>query len=100
MSNLRLLVVGCDDDKIFHQNFSSTNDELVQWLQNQFSSTFLIVRDQGYPSYVQVWINRLAKIPNSNIPISKDQRKIIRLLKSKFPVLFRKSSASKHNKLK
>lgn len=88
LSNLRLLIFGCNDDKNFLQNSSSTNDELVQWLQNHFSSTYLIIRDQGYPPYIQVWINRQKEIPNSNILISKDQHKIFRLLKSNFPFFF------------
>jgi hypothetical protein len=100
MSNLRLLIFGCNDDKKFLRNSSSTNDELVQWLQNHFSSTYLIIRDQGYPSYIQVWINRQKEIPNSNILISKDQHKIFRSLKSNFPVFFRKSSVYKQNTLK
>jgi hypothetical protein len=95
ISNLRLLIVGCNDDKRFLQNSSSTNDEFIQWLQNHFPSTYLIIRDQGYPSYIQVWINRQKEIPNSNIVISKDQNQIFRLLKSNFLYFFRKSSTLK-----
>lgn len=99
MSNLRLLIIGCSDDKKFRQNSSSTTDEFVEWLQNHFLSTYLIIRNQGYPHYVQIWINRQNQISNSNILITKDQHKTSRLLKSKFPIFFRKSSASKQNTL-
>jgi hypothetical protein len=100
MSNLRLLIFGCNDDEKFPRNSSSINDEFVQWLQNHFSSTYLIIRDQEYPSYIQVWINRQEEIPNSNMVISKDQHKLFRLLKSNFPFFFRKSSIYKQNTLK
>jgi len=56
MSNLRSLTFQCKDDKWNYCHSSSTNDELLQWLSEHLSSTFLIIRDKNQTSKIHIWI--------------------------------------------
>ena len=44
MSNLRLLIFQCEDDKEFFRNSLSSKNELVRWLQYHLPSTYSIIR--------------------------------------------------------
>jgi hypothetical protein len=57
MSNLRVLIIRCNDDKWKNRNLSSINDELVEWLQKFLPSTYSISRDREETSNIQLWID-------------------------------------------
>ncbi|CAF4799796.1 unnamed protein product [Rotaria sp. Silwood1] len=61
MSNLRLLIFECEDDKEIFRNFSSSKNELVQWLEYRLSSTHIITKHPKQQSLIRVWINREMK---------------------------------------
>ncbi|CAF1200181.1 unnamed protein product [Rotaria sordida] len=69
MSKLRLLIFECEDDKEFFRNFSSSKNELVQWLQYYLSSTHIITRHPRQPSLIRIWINRETK---KILPLNSD----------------------------
>ncbi|CAF1544109.1 unnamed protein product [Rotaria sordida] len=55
--NLRSLICQCKDDKSIHsKSSSSSNDELIQWLSNNFPSTYFISRDIKRTSFIRIWI--------------------------------------------
>ncbi len=62
MSNLRLLIFKCKDDNGFFLSSSILRDELVQWLQEHFSSSYSIIRDPE-TFCIRVWIDRKRKEP-------------------------------------
>ncbi|UJR32829.1 hypothetical protein I4U23_020291 [Adineta vaga] len=67
MENVRLLNVRCSDDRWNERKMISTENELIRWIENQFPSTYVIVRDVERSSYIQIWIDqqeRRAKYKN------------------------------------
>jgi hypothetical protein len=57
MFNLRALVIKCADDEYCKQSvLTEHNDELVQWLKDYLSSTYLIVRDPEADSGILIWM--------------------------------------------
>jgi hypothetical protein len=54
MTNLRSLIIQCEDEK---QEKNSTNDELLQWLQDHLPSTYSINRDLNEPLKIRLWIS-------------------------------------------
>jgi hypothetical protein len=60
-SNLRLLIFQCEDEKDSFRAFSSSKNDLLQWLQDYLPSTYSISRDPTKLSHIQIWINRESK---------------------------------------
>ena len=58
MANLRSLTCLCKDDEYNVWNFSSTNDELVEWLRKCLPSKHSISRDQKQTNRIHLWIDR------------------------------------------
>jgi hypothetical protein len=56
MKNLRSVIFQCKDDQWNPKDFSSTQDELVQWLRKHLPSTCIITRDQNNISNIRIWI--------------------------------------------
>ncbi|CAF2052629.1 unnamed protein product [Rotaria magnacalcarata] len=76
MSNLRLLMFECEDDKEFFRRFSSVKNELVRWLQSYTPSPSIITRHPAQQFLIRVWINRETnKMPPSHSYILKSKQK-------------------------
>ncbi|CAF1615506.1 unnamed protein product [Rotaria magnacalcarata] len=62
MPNLQALNVECDDDTLSRRYMGdetlqdNKNDELIEWLQNQLPSTFIIRRYTFYDYTIRIWI--------------------------------------------
>ena len=82
MSNLRLLNIRCKDDRWDHRKILSTEYELVHWIQNQFPSTYLIMRDPEKSSCIQVWIDQEEKLLEHHPSLTKSRHKVSQLLTS------------------
>ncbi|CAF1084406.1 unnamed protein product [Rotaria sordida] len=54
--NLRTLICHCKDDEYNVWNSSSTNDELIEWLQKRLPSTYSISRDEKRSYLIRLWI--------------------------------------------
>ncbi|CAF1017227.1 unnamed protein product [Rotaria sp. Silwood1] len=57
MSNLQSLIIQCQDDTSNSIEYSSINDEFIEWLYSCLPTTYSITRDFG-TSNIRVWINR------------------------------------------
>ncbi|CAF4265554.1 unnamed protein product, partial [Rotaria magnacalcarata] len=61
MPNLQALNVECDDDTLSRRYIGdetlqdNKNDELIEWLQNQLPSTFIIRRYTFYDYTIRIW---------------------------------------------
>jgi hypothetical protein len=85
MSNLRILIFECEDDKEFFLNFSSSKNELIRWLKYHLSSTYSIIRDPRKRFRTQIWINREAKktfLSNGLTVISKHRQRLSHVITS------------------
>jgi hypothetical protein len=58
MSNLQVLIFGCSDTRQIDGKYLSTNQNVVQWLQNNLPSTCSITRDPNDTSLIHIQINR------------------------------------------
>ncbi|CAF3349212.1 unnamed protein product [Rotaria socialis] len=76
MSNLRLLMFECEDDREFFRRFSSVKNELVRWLQSYITSASIITRHPVQQFLIRVWIDRETnKIPPLHSYILKSKSK-------------------------
>ena len=57
MPCLRSLACHCKDDEYNVWSSSSTNDELIEWLQKHLPPTYLISRDQKRTHLIRIWID-------------------------------------------
>jgi hypothetical protein len=81
MSNLRLLIFECEDDKELSSHFLSSKNELIQWLQYHLSSSYSIIRDPKKRFRIQIWINREATKKTLS-SISKPRHRLSQVLSS------------------
>ncbi|CAF2897020.1 unnamed protein product [Rotaria sp. Silwood2] len=92
MSNLRLLIFQCEDDKEYFRNFSSSKNELVQWLESCLSSTHIITRHPRQRFLIRVWINRETKniLPLNSYMLKTKQRNRLSHVLTSFRQYFNK----------